>query len=144
MLQQTTVPTVIPYFENFLGRWPTVEALAKADLDDILHAWQGLGYYARARNLHKCAQVVATEYAGQFPNSETQLLKLPGIGPYTTAAIAAIAYDLPTVPVDGTSIIPPSKPLGGRLRIQISPLEFSNQNATPWRVGLVFLGGLTG
>lgn len=101
MLQQTTVATVIPYFESFTEKWPTVEAMAKADLDDILHAWQGLGYYARARNLHKCAQVIASEYGGVFPNQEKELLKLPGIGPYTAAAIAAIAFNQPTVPVDG-------------------------------------------
>lgn len=101
MLQQTTVPTVIPYFESFLTLWPTVDALAGAELDDILHAWQGLGYYARARNLHKCAGVVSRDHAGLFPDNETDLLKLPGVGPYTAAAIAAIAFKLPTVPVDG-------------------------------------------
>ena len=101
MLQQTTVITVIPYFQDFLQRWPTVDAMAAADLDDILHAWQGLGYYARARNLHKCAQVITDEYDGVFPNSEKQLLELPGVGPYTAAAISAIAFNTPTVPVDG-------------------------------------------
>jgi A/G-specific adenine glycosylase len=101
MLQQTTVATVIPYFNDFTRRWPTVEAMAAADLDDILHAWQGLGYYARARNLHKCARVVADAHAGRFPDTESGLRELPGIGPYTAAAIAAIAFNLPTVPVDG-------------------------------------------
>lgn len=101
MLQQTTVVTVTPYFLAFLARWPTVEALATAELDDVLHAWQGLGYYARARNLHKCARVVAVEFGGTFPGNEAELLTLPGIGPYTAAAIAAIAFDRPTVPVDG-------------------------------------------
>jgi A/G-specific adenine glycosylase len=101
MLQQTTVATVGPYFEAFLMRWPTVQKLAAAELDDVLHAWQGLGYYARARNLHKCAQVVATDYGEVFPNTEAGLLSLPGIGPYTAAAIGAIAFDLSTVPVDG-------------------------------------------
>ena len=101
MLQQTTVHTVIPYFQAFLERWPTVDAMARADLDDILHTWQGLGYYARARNLHKCAIIVSDEYGGMFPRTENQLLKLPGVGAYTAAAIAAIAFNIPTVPVDG-------------------------------------------
>lgn len=101
MLQQTTVITVGPYFAAFLQRWPTVTALAKAELDDVLHAWQGLGYYARARNLHKCAKVVAAEYDGIFPDTEDGLLKLPGIGPYTAAAVAAIAFNRHSSPVDG-------------------------------------------
>ncbi len=101
MLQQTTVATVKPYFQAFVERWPTLNDLAKADLDDILHGWQGLGYYARARNLHKCAQVVAMEYGGRLPDLEAELLTLPGIGPYTAAAIAAIAFGRPSAPVDG-------------------------------------------
>ncbi|MCG8546308.1 MAG: A/G-specific adenine glycosylase [Alphaproteobacteria bacterium] len=101
MLQQTTVATVGPYFERFVARWPTVERLAAAALDDVLHAWQGLGYYARARNLHKCAQAVAAEHGGRFPDSEAALRKLPGVGRYTAAAIAAIAFDRPAVVVDG-------------------------------------------
>ena len=101
MLQQTVVKTVIPYYEHFLQRWPNIEALAGADLDQVLHAWQGLGYYARARNLHKCAQVVATEHGGAFPDIEAELLALPGIGPYTAAAIAAIAFGRKASPVDG-------------------------------------------
>jgi A/G-specific adenine glycosylase len=101
MLQQTTVATVGPYFERFLARWPDVAALAAADLDDVLHAWQGLGYYARARNLHKCARQVAGELDGRFPDDELALAKLPGIGPYTAAAVAAIAFDRPASPMDG-------------------------------------------
>ncbi|MDA1098301.1 MAG: A/G-specific adenine glycosylase [Proteobacteria bacterium] len=101
MLQQTVVKTVIPYYQHFLRRWPDVEALAAAELDQVLHAWQGLGYYARARNLHKCAQAVAAEHGGVFPGTEAGLLALPGIGPYTAAAIAAIAYGLAASPVDG-------------------------------------------
>jgi len=101
MLQQTTVATVIPYFGNFMALWPKVEDLAHSDLDRILHAWQGLGYYARARNLHKCAKVVTDQLGGQFPDSEAELLKLPGIGPYTAGAIAAIAFNRPSTPVDG-------------------------------------------
>ena len=101
MLQQTTVATVGPYFEDFIRRWPTVHDLAAAGLDDVLHAWQGLGYYARARNLHKCAKVVAGDLSGLFPDDEEGLLKLPGIGPYTAAAIAAIAFMRRAAPVDG-------------------------------------------
>lgn len=104
MLQQTTVITVGPYYEDFLKRWPTVGALAAAPLDDVLHACQGLGYYARARNLHKCAQVVANDLKGRFPDCEEALRKLPGIGAYTAAAIAAIAFDRQTLPVDGNVI----------------------------------------
>jgi A/G-specific adenine glycosylase len=101
MLQQTTVATVTGYFEDFLRRWPAVADLAAASLDDILHAWQGLGYYARARNLHKCAKVVAVDLGGRFPDTEDALQALPGIGPYTAAAIAAIAFGRPATPVDG-------------------------------------------
>jgi A/G-specific adenine glycosylase len=101
MLQQTTVATVGPYFARFLERWPTIEALAAAQLDDVLHAWQGMGYYARARNLHTCAQAVVARYRGKFPASEAELLTLPGIGAYTAAAIAAIAFNRHAAPVDG-------------------------------------------
>ena len=101
MLQQTTVKAVIPYYQRFLARWPTVEALAAATLDDVLAAWAGLGYYSRARNLHKCAQIVASQHAGRFPETEAELRELPGIGPYTAAAIAAIAFGAATTPVDG-------------------------------------------
>jgi A/G-specific adenine glycosylase len=101
MLQQTTVVTVAPYYRAFLARWPTIEGLARADLDDVLHAWQGLGYYARARNLHKCAVMVAREYGGRFPDTEAGLRALPGIGAYTAAAIAAIAFERPATVVDG-------------------------------------------
>jgi A/G-specific adenine glycosylase len=101
MLQQTTVAAVGPYFEAFVSRWPTVEALADAPLEDVLSEWAGLGYYARARNLHACAQVVANEHAGAFPDTEPGLLELPGIGPYTAGAIAAIAFDRQAAAVDG-------------------------------------------
>jgi A/G-specific adenine glycosylase len=101
MLQQTTVKAVIPFYLRFLKLWPKVEALSSAPLDDVLAAWAGLGYYSRARNLHKCAQVVARDYAGRFPSSVSELQELPGIGPYTAAAIAAIAFGEPATPVDG-------------------------------------------
>jgi A/G-specific adenine glycosylase len=99
MLQQTTVVAVIPYFLAFTVRWPTVDALAAADDADVMAAWAGLGYYARARNLLKCARLVAAR--GGFPDSEAELLKLPGIGAYTAAAIAAIAFGKRAVVVDG-------------------------------------------
>ena len=101
MLQQTTVKTVGPYYAKFLTRWPTVEALAAAPLDDVLRAWAGLGYYARARNLHACARAVAERHGGIFPRELEALRALPGIGEYTAAAVGAIAFDLPAVPVDG-------------------------------------------
>jgi A/G-specific adenine glycosylase len=101
MLQQTTVKAVIPYYERFLARWPDVHSLAAAELDDVLAAWAGLGYYSRARNLHKCAQAVAARPGGKFPSTEAALSELPGIGPYTAAAVAAIAFGEPATPVDG-------------------------------------------
>lgn len=101
MLQQTTVKAVGPYFEKFTARWPTVAALGSASLDDVLRMWAGLGYYSRARNLHACAVTVLREHGGVFPDTEDGLRTLPGIGPYTAAAIAAIAFSRQTMPVDG-------------------------------------------
>ncbi|HEY2136327.1 MAG TPA: A/G-specific adenine glycosylase, partial [Xanthobacteraceae bacterium] len=101
MLQQTTVKTVGPYYARFLERFPTVERLAQASLDDVLKAWAGLGYYARGRNLHACAQAVVARHGGRFPATLAALSELPGIGPYTAAAVAAIAFDQPAMPVDG-------------------------------------------
>lgn len=101
MLQQTTVAAVTGYFERFVTRWPTVQNLAASDDEEVMKAWAGLGYYARARNLLKCARVVSDELDGVFPCEEAGLLKLPGIGPYTAAAIAAIAFDRPAVVMDG-------------------------------------------
>ncbi len=101
MLQQTTVATVGPYFARFLARWPDVHGLAAAPLDRVLTEWAGLGYYARARNLKKCAEVVARDLGGRFPDTEAGLAALPGIGPYTAAAIAAIAFDRAATVVDG-------------------------------------------
>jgi A/G-specific adenine glycosylase len=101
MLQQTTVATVGPYFTRFLERWPTVERLAAAPREDVLSLWAGLGYYARARNMHRCARIVADELKGRFPDNESDLRALPGIGPYTAAAIAAIAFGRKATVVDG-------------------------------------------
>ncbi len=101
MLQQTQVTTVIPYFERFIRRFPTVEALAAADIDQVLHLWTGLGYYARGRNLHKAAQQVVDQYAGVFPDTLEQLQALPGIGRSTAGAILSIAQLIPTPILDG-------------------------------------------
>jgi A/G-specific adenine glycosylase len=103
MLQQTTVAAVASYYKAFLKRWPNVKALAHAPLDDVLAAWAGLGYYARARNLHRAAKMVVDEYSGQFPRTAEGLRKLPGIGVYTSGAIAAIAFDEPQAAVDANA-----------------------------------------
>jgi A/G-specific adenine glycosylase len=100
MLQQTTVAAVIPYYERFLARFPTVQTLASAPTEAVMAAWAGLGYYARARNLHACAKAVSAR-DGAFPDTVEGLLELPGIGPYTARAVAAIAFGIPVVPVDG-------------------------------------------
>lgn len=133
MLQQTTVATVGPYFRRFIERWPTVDALAAADLDEVLSAWAGLGYYARAHNLLRCAAVVAEQYGGRFPDTEAGLKTLPGIGDYTAAAIAAIAFDRPATILDGnverviarlrlvTDPLPGSKPILKALAAGITP-----------------------
>lgn len=101
MLQQTTVEAVRPYFARFLARWSSIHALAAADADDIMKAWAGLGYYSRARNLKACADQVAALQGGRFPDTEAALRALPGIGSYTAAAIAAIAFGRPAAVVDG-------------------------------------------
>ncbi|PCJ99689.1 MAG: A/G-specific adenine glycosylase [Zetaproteobacteria bacterium] len=101
MLQQTTVQAVIPYFLKFTEKWPDVHSLAHADNDDVMGNWAGLGYYARARNLHKCAEIISSEYNGIFPTDLCELKRLPGIGDYTSAAIASIAFDQPAIVVDG-------------------------------------------
>ena len=101
MLQQTGVKTVGPYFLKFIERWPDVGALGRASQDDVLRMWAGLGYYSRARNLHACAVAVLRDHGGVFPDTEQGLRTLPGIGPYTAAAISAIAFDIRTMPVDG-------------------------------------------
>lgn len=101
MLQQTTVAAVKDYYIKFLSRWPTLSDLANASQEDVLRAWAGLGYYARARNLHACAIKVVDQWNGKFPDTEEALRTLPGIGPYTAAAISAIAFDRPRAAVDG-------------------------------------------
>jgi A/G-specific adenine glycosylase len=133
MLQQTTVATVGPFFARFLARWPTVEALAAAPREQVLAAWAGLGYYARARNLHAGAQAAAAR--GGFPDDEAGLRALPGVGPYTAAAVAAIAFDRPAVVVDGNvervvarlfaveTPLPDARPELRRLAAALSPSD---------------------
>lgn len=104
MLQQTTVATVSKRFDPFIQRFPTLKALAAADEVEVLHAWQGLGYYRRARALHAAAMLVATTYEGELPKSAEALLALPGVGDYTAKAIAAIAFDRPVLPIDGNGV----------------------------------------
>ena len=101
MLQQTTVKAVAPYYERFLAHFPTPQHLASATLEEVLKLWAGLGYYARARNLHACARTIVGRHGGEFPDREEALRALPGIGAYTAAAIAAIAFDRAATPVDG-------------------------------------------
>jgi A/G-specific adenine glycosylase len=103
MLQQTVVATVVPYFERFVARWPDVAALAAAREEDVLAVWSGLGYYARARNLHRAARAVVERHAGELPADETTLRELPGVGPYTAAAVAAIAFGQRTFALDGNA-----------------------------------------
>src|ERR1043166_1724882 len=103
MLQQTTVQAVARYYREFTRRWPTVRALAAAPLDEVLTAWSGLGYYVRARNRHRAAKIVVDEFGGRFPASAELLRRLPGVGQYTAAAIAAIAFDLPELALDANA-----------------------------------------
>ena len=104
MLQQTTVKTVLEYFPRWMKRFPTIEALATADIQDVLLCWQGLGYYTRARKIHECARVLMADYGGVLPPDRQALLKLPGIGPYTASSICCFAYNLPETVVDGNVI----------------------------------------
>jgi A/G-specific adenine glycosylase len=135
MLQQTTVRAVAPYYVRFLARWSDVHRLAAAPLDDVLKAWAGLGYYARARNLHACARAVVERHGGEFPATEAELRALPGIGAYTAAAVAAIAFDASASPVDGNiervvarlfavdEPLPGVKPQLRRLSREITPAQ---------------------
>ncbi len=103
MLQQTTVAAVGPYFRAFTQRWPNLQAFATASQDEILGAWSGLGYYSRARNMHRAAKTIVAEHGGKFPGSSDALRALPGIGPYTAAAIAAIAFGEPVAAMDANA-----------------------------------------
>jgi A/G-specific adenine glycosylase len=135
MLQQTTVKTVAPYYARFLARWPSVTALAASPLGEVLKAWAGLGYYARARNLHACARAVVERHGGRFPADATALAALAGVGPYTAAAIASIAFGQRAAPVDGNiervvarlfavaAPLPAAKPEVRRLAESLTPAE---------------------
>ena len=128
MLQQTTVKAVLPRYGLFLRTWPDVSALARADLGEVLAAWAGLGYYARARNLHACARAVVERHGGKFPATEAELRALPGIGDYTAAAIAAIAFDEHASPVDGNI-----ERVVARLFAVTTPLADAKPRSKPWR-----------
>src|SRR5258705_1087223 len=135
MLQQTTVKAVGPYYLRFVAQFPSVAKLAEADIEDVLKLWAGLGYYARARHLHACAKAVVERHGGHFPQSQAALAALPGIGPYTAAAIAAIAFDAPAAAVDGNvervvarlyavaAQLPAAKPDIRRLTEGLVPIE---------------------
>lgn len=101
MAQQTQINTMIPYYENWINKYPTVQSLATADIEEVLKQWEGLGYYRRARNLHKGAQYIVENFNGQLPQNKKQLMEIPGIGEYTSSAIASIAFDLPEIAIDG-------------------------------------------
>lgn len=101
MLQQTTVATVLTYFNKWMIRFPTIQDLAKADLQDVLLTWQGMGYYTRARKIHECAKVLVEKYDGKIPDNRDELLKLPGIGPYSASSICCFAFNMPETVVDG-------------------------------------------
>ncbi|MAI59106.1 MAG: A/G-specific adenine glycosylase [Rhodobacteraceae bacterium] len=131
MLQQTTVITVKGYFNRFILRWPTLTDLAKAKDADVMGEWAGLGYYARARNLLKCARILETEFDSIFPEEHSQLLKLPGIGPYTASAISAIAFDKAETVVDGNV-----ERVMSRLFAIDQPLPHSKQDLITWAESL--------
>jgi A/G-specific adenine glycosylase len=151
MLQQTTVATVGPYFDRFLARFPTVHALADAPTDDVMAAWAGLGYYARARNLHACAKAVAAS-GGVFPRSVEGLRALPGIGPYTANAVAAIAFGSPVIPVDGnvervtarlfaiTEAMPAAKPALAAAAATLNQAHVARARASDFAQALFDLG----
>ncbi len=150
MLQQTRVETVIPYYERFLERFPDVDALADADLDDVLGEWAGLGYYSRARNLHRAARVVSDEHGGALPQTCDALRELPGVGRYTAGAVASIAFDRPAPVVDGNVARVFARLLGIREDVRRSAVarrlweeaEALVQGASPgdWNQALMELG----
>ena len=104
MLQQTTVKTVLDYFPRWMARFPDIQTLAQADLQEVLLMWQGLGYYTRAKKIHECARVLVADYGGQVPANRDELLRLPGIGPYTASSICCFAFNMPETVVDGNVI----------------------------------------
>lgn len=150
MLQQTQVKTVIPYYDRFLERFPSVDLLASAPLDEVLKLWEGLGYYSRARNLHRTARLVVREFGGQFPSEVDDLLKLPGVGRYTAGAISSLAFGLDAPLLDGNVIRvltrlfdiedDISRPETKRALWQRAELLLPPGRAGAWNEGLMELG----
>lgn len=153
ILQQTRVDQGLPYYERFVSRFPTVEALADASIDDVLKSWEGLGYYARARNLHRAARVVMDEHGGYLPNSRETLLNLPGVGPYTASAVASIAFGKPHAVVDGNVLRVFSRVFGialGRKSTRLKKIVqkladelIPESDASDFNEGLMELGATT-
>ncbi|MGQ9834232.1 MAG: A/G-specific adenine glycosylase [Candidatus Villigracilaceae bacterium] len=152
MLQQTRVETVIPYFERWMRRFPTLQALAAVSQQEVLQAWEGLGYYGRARSLHKAAQIVVNQYGGQLPRDPSALKKLPGIGPYTAGAIASIAFGLDVPTLDGNLRrvfarlfdveTPVDSPAGERLLLDLAAAHLPDGQAGDYNQALMDLGAL--
>jgi A/G-specific adenine glycosylase len=134
MLQQTQVATVLGCFERWFQRFPTIESLAAADESEVLHAWQGLGYYHRARNLHRCAKAIVSDHGGIFPKSLHQLSALPGIGRYTAGAIASFAFDRPAAIVDANI----ARVLSRLLNIEV-PIDTASGTTTLWQAAATLL-----
>ncbi len=152
MLQQTQVDTVIPYYHRFIGRLPNVETLARANLSEVLKIWEGMGYYARARNLHKAAKVIVNDYVGIIPDDYKTLRKLPGVGEYTAAAIASIAFYVPIPILDGNArrvfsrLIgwhkDPASQEGKKALIQIAKKLLSEAAPGDWNQAIMELGAI--
>ncbi|MDR2944854.1 MAG: A/G-specific adenine glycosylase [Methanosarcinales archaeon] len=131
MLQQTTVKTVIPYFYRFMEKFPDIQTLAEADIEGVLLMWQGLGYYTRARKLHECAKYLTANRDGKFPETYAELLKLPGIGPYTAASISSLAFDKREAVVDGNVIRVISRLYGILETVSLPDIQKKAQNLMP-------------
>lgn len=152
MLQQTRIEAVIPYYERWMQRFPTLMDLAKASQQDVLAAWEGLGYYGRARNLHKAAQMILANHAGELPNEVSALRKLPGVGPYTAAAIASIAFNLDEPALDGNvrrvlarvfNVTEPARsPQGERRLLELAAAHLPSDRAGEYNQALMDLGAI--
>ncbi len=152
MLQQTRVQAVIPYYDRFLARYPNIQTLAATKLEDVLHAWQGLGFYARARHLHQTAQLIRDQYSGQFPSTYKEIIQLPGIGKYTAAAILSIAFGQPYPVMDGNVMRVMARLYGISTDIRLPKTEkqieiklhqiFSSKQASAFNQGMMELGAL--
>lgn len=152
MLQQTRVDTVIPYFNNFIRKFPTLKSLAEADEDEVLKAWEGLGYYSRARNLHAAVKEVQEKYGGKVPKTKKEITSLKGVGPYTAGAILSIAYGVPEPAVDGNVMRvlsrillireDISKPSARKIFEEAAGQMISRDNPSAFNQGLMELGAL--